>query len=115
MKYLFLPVLIVSLLAGVAFANEPLQLKDENERLNYSYGFQFVETLKREGVKINQDNLLKGIQDALSGVEPQMTQEEMGTVVKEFQREKQLAKLKERQIKKELTRKEGEEFLSANG
>ena len=79
MKYLCVPVLIVALLAGVSFAGEPLQLKDENERLNYSYGFHFAETLKREGVKINEDTLLRGIQDALSGVEPQMTQEEMGT------------------------------------
>jgi FKBP-type peptidyl-prolyl cis-trans isomerase FklB len=115
MKYLCVPVLIVALLAGVSFAGEPLQLKDENERLNYSYGFHFAETLKREGVKINKDTLLKGIQDALSGVEPQLTQEEMDTVVKEFQKQKQLAKLRERRIKKDLTRKEGKEFLAANG
>ena len=115
MKYVFLPVLIVVLLSGVSFAGEPVQLKDENERLNYSYGFQFVETLKREGVKVDEDTLLKGIQDALSGVKPQITQEEMGTIVKEFQKKKQLAKLRERRIKKDLTRKEGKEFLAENG
>ena len=115
MKYVFLPVLIVVLLSGVSFAGEPVQLKDENERLNYSYGFQFAETLKREGVNINKDTFLKGIQDALSGVKPQITQEEMGAVVKEFQKQKQLAKLRERRIKKDLTRKEGKEFLAANG
>jgi FKBP-type peptidyl-prolyl cis-trans isomerase FklB len=115
MKYLCVPVLIVTLLAGTSFAGEPLQLKDENDRLNYSYGFHFAETLKREGVKINEDTLMRGIQDALSGVEPQMTQEEMGTTVKEFQKQKQIAKYRERQIKRDLTRKEGEEFLAANG
>jgi FKBP-type peptidyl-prolyl cis-trans isomerase FklB len=115
MKYILVPVLIACLLLGVSFAGEPVQLKDENERLNYSYGFHFAETLEREGVEINKDTLLKGIQDALSGVKPQITQEEMGTVVKEFQKKKQLAKLRERQIKKDLTRKEGKEFLAANG
>ena len=115
MKYVFLPVLIVVLLSGVSFAGEPVQLKDENERLSYSYGFHFAETLKREGVNINKDTFLKGIQDALSGVKPQITQEEMGAVVKEFQKKKQLAKLRERQIKKDLTRKEGKEFLAENG
>ena len=115
MKYILVPVLIACLLSGISFADEPLQLKNENERLNYSYGFHFAETLKREGVKINEDTLLRGIQDGLSGVEPQLTQEEMGKIVKEFQRKKQLAKLRERRIKKDLTRKEGREFLAANG
>ena len=115
MKYILVPVLIACLLSGISFADEPLQLKNENERLNYSYGFHFAETLKREGVKINEDTLLRGIQDGLSGVEPQLTQEEMGKIVKEFQRKKQLAKLRERRIKKDLTRKQGKEFLAANG
>ena len=114
MKYLFGPVLIVALLAKVSFAGEPLQLKDENEQLNYSYGYQFGDTLKREGVKIDKDVLMKGLLDALSGAEPQLTQEEIGTIIKEFQRKKQLTKYRDRRIKKELTRKEGQEFLAAN-
>jgi FKBP-type peptidyl-prolyl cis-trans isomerase FklB len=115
MKQVFVPVLFVALVAGVSFAGEPVQLKNENERLNYSYGFQIADTLKREGVKIDKDVLIKGLQDALSGVEPQLTREEMGTIIKEFQKKKQLAKYRNRRIKKDLTRKEGKEFLAANG
>ena len=114
-KYMILPALIINLSVGVSFAAETVILKEDNERLNYSYGFQFAETLKRDGVEINEETLLKGIQDALSGVEPQLTQEEMDSTVKEFQKQKQLAKLRERRIKKDLTRKEGKEFLAANG
>jgi len=115
MKYLFVPVLIVALLVGVSFAGEPAKLKDENERLNYSYGFQIADTLKREGVEIDKDVLMKGLQDALSGAKPQLTQEEMGTIIKEFQKKKQFTKYRNRRIKRDLTRKEGQEFLAANG
>jgi len=114
MKYILVSALIAGLLLRVTFAGEPVQLKNENERLNYSYGFQIGDTLKREGVEIDKEALMKGLQDALSGVEPQLTQEEMGTLIKEFQKKKQLAKYKDHRIKRDLTLKEGRDFLAAN-
>lgn len=114
MKNVILTFVIVALVAGVGFGGEPVQLKDENERLNYSYGFQIGDSLKRQGVDINPDVVKKGLEDALSGAEPQLTQEEMRTTLEEFQKKKQLAQHKERQIKKDLTRKEGKDFLATN-
>jgi FKBP-type peptidyl-prolyl cis-trans isomerase FklB len=114
MKYVFVPVLVVALLGGVSFADEPVQLKDENDRVNYSYGFQIGDNLRQKGVTVDTEILMKGIQDALSGAQPLMTQQEIHETLVEFNRQKAAARRAQKQQQKEQYRGEGREFLAAN-
>ena len=82
MKKVIFTFVIVAMLYGVSFAAQMLPLKDENDRLNYSLGFQIGDSLRRQGVKVSPDVLLKGIQDALSASEPLMSLEEMKKTLK---------------------------------
>jgi FKBP-type peptidyl-prolyl cis-trans isomerase FklB len=114
MKYVFVSVIIVALLRGVSFAGEKIEIKDENDRVNYSYGYRIGENLKRQAVKINPEVLMTGIQDALSGVEPRVTQEDMQQTLKEFSKQNVAARKAQERKMAEQYRKEGKEFLAAN-
>jgi FKBP-type peptidyl-prolyl cis-trans isomerase FklB len=106
MKKVIFTFVIVGMLYGVSFAAEMLPLKDENDRLNYSLGFQIGDSLRRQGVKVSPDVLLKGIQDALSASEPLMSLEEMKkTLASERQEKRKMA---------EQYWREGQEFLAKN-
>jgi FKBP-type peptidyl-prolyl cis-trans isomerase FklB len=114
MKYFVIPVIISSLIIGVCFAGEKVQLQDENDRLNYSYGFQIGETLKLQGLNVNLDAMLKGIQDALSGTEPLMTSKEIRETLVEFNKRNLAMRRVEKKQTAERYRGEGREFLAAN-
>lgn len=106
MKSMILPFLIVGMLYGVCSAGEEVELKDENDRLNYSLGFQIGDNLRRQGITVRPDVLVEGIKDALSASEPLMSLEEM---------KKTLASKRQKKTKMtEQIRREGREFLAAN-
>jgi FKBP-type peptidyl-prolyl cis-trans isomerase FklB len=114
MKKWIMPFLIAALLAGVGFAGETVRLKDENDRVNYSYGFQIGDNLKQKGVIVDTEILMKGIQDALSGAQPLMTQKEIHETLVESNRRSATARRAQKQQQKEQYRGEGREFLAAN-
>ena len=114
MKKVILAFLIAALLAGVGFAGETIQLKDENDRINYSYGFQIGDNLKQKGVTVNPEILMKGIQDALTETEPLMTQQEIHETMVEVTRRNAAARRAQKQQQAEGYRGEGREFLAAN-
>lgn len=114
MKNMILGLITVTLLTGVAFANEPSLLKDENEKLSYSYGFQIGESLKHNEVTVSPKVLMQGLQDALSGTQPLMTQEEMRATLQKLQDKMRAAKYAERKKTAEGYRGEGRKFLSEN-
>ena len=115
MKHLIMTALWVALLFTVCSAGEKLELKNENDRVNYSYGFQIGDNLKQKGVTVDTEILMKGIQDALTGAQPLMTQEEIHQTLVEFNRRDAAAKRVQKQQQKERYRGEGREFLAANG
>ena len=114
MKKVVFAFVIWAILYGVIFAGEPLRLKEENDRLNYSYGYQIGENFKQNGINVNMEILIKGIQDALSGAESMMTRTEIHETLVEFNRRKSLARLAEKRQKAEQYRGEGREFLATN-
>ena len=114
MKNMILGLITVTLLTGVAFANEPGLLKDEKEKLSYSYGFQIGESLKHNEVTVNQKVLMQGLQDALSGTQPLMNQEEMRDTLQKLQDKIRAVKYAERKKTAEGYRGEGRKFLSEN-
>ncbi len=96
MKIMLLVVLAIILFAGIASANDRLDLTDQKVQVNYSVGYQVGSDFKRQGMDINPDLLLKGVQDALAGSEPLMNAQEMRTSLMELQKKASAAREEKR-------------------
>jgi len=102
--------------APVAFAaaSEPVSLDDETARINYSLGYQIGGDFKRQGVEMNADAVVKGIEDALSGAEPLMTPGDMHNTLLDLKR-RVVAAQKKSAVERELkTVAEGKQFMEEN-
>ena len=101
-------------LAGVAGAEDALNLEDETTRINYSLGYQIGGDFKRQELEMNPDAVVQGIRDALSGAEPKLTDEEMRATLVEV-KQRIVADQKKRRAERELEMlAEGKKFLEEN-
>jgi len=71
----------VVLLTGLCTACDKTDLNTENDRVNYSVGYQIGGDFKRQAVELSPQALVQGIEDALGDSEPLMTQEEIRTTL----------------------------------
>lgn len=113
-----IPLLIGIALLGAAptfvAAAEPLALDDETARINYSLGYQVGGDFKRQGVEMNAEAIVRGIEDALAGAEPLMKPEDMQATLVELKR-RIVAEEKTRKAERELQQQEeGRKFLEEN-
>jgi FKBP-type peptidyl-prolyl cis-trans isomerase FklB len=68
MKQKLIPVLGACVLAATTlWAEEKIDLKDNQQRISYSLGANIGSDLKRQGLDLNADALARGISDALKG------------------------------------------------
>jgi FKBP-type peptidyl-prolyl cis-trans isomerase len=100
---------------GVCLAGEKPELKNENDRINYSMGHQIGGDFKRQRIDINPELLVRGIEDAVAGKEPLLTQQEMRNTLVDLKKRVVADEQKRRREEAENVRKEGEDFLAANG
>lgn len=91
-------------------------LKTENDKVNYSIGYNYGDMLKEGGLKVNAELFLKGILDGMNGKEKLLTEEEFNKVI-----EKALHDMSKYQMENaEKTKldnkdyKEGAAFLTEN-
>jgi len=73
--------IMVLLLAGLCQAAEKTELKTESEKINYSVGYQIGGDFRSQGVELDRDALVKGIEDAIRKNNPLLTQEEMNATL----------------------------------
>ena len=71
---------------GITYAAETLKLDDNNSRINYSLGYQIGGDFKRQGVEMNAEAVVKGIEDALSGAEPMIDPRAMQATLMDLKR-----------------------------
>jgi FKBP-type peptidyl-prolyl cis-trans isomerase FklB len=117
----FMILLITNLSRAADLPQETGQQSGEKDRISYSLGFQIGSDFKEQSQDIDPTALVKGIEDGLATVEPQISREEMRATLVEMKK-KILARKKEElaareadQLKtKEKYRGEGREFLAAN-
>ncbi|MHB8709474.1 MAG: FKBP-type peptidyl-prolyl cis-trans isomerase N-terminal domain-containing protein [Desulfuromonadales bacterium] len=96
-------------------AAEPLLLKDETDKINYSVGYQIGGDFKKQGVTLNREALLKGIEDAIGGKSPPlMSPLEMQTTLVELKKRILAEQDRQKAAQVEKYRGEGREFLAAN-
>lgn len=110
-------VVCIGLTALVTACNEKekvVKIDTQTNKASYSIGLQFGSQISKIQDMVNQDAIILGFKDGLTGTTPQLTTEEMQTVMQEFQKsmvEKQQAKQKEMATNGKA---EGEKFLAAN-
>jgi len=104
----------VVLLSGVCLADEKTVLKDDNDRVNYSVGYQIGGDFKRQGVELSAEMLVKGIRDAVSGTEPLMTPQEMSQTLLDLKRKILALQKAERKKIADQNLADGKRFLEEN-
>ena len=112
MKHLL--ILSTALFANICVATEPLELDTDTAKTNYSVGYQIGGDFKLEGLEMQPEVVIRGIQDALSDATPLMTPEEMRTTMGELGKRKAEKSTREKYMAKIQYEKEAAEFLAAN-
>ena len=112
MKHLL--ILSTALFAHICVAAEPLDLDTDTAKINYSVGYQIGGDFKLEGLEMQPEVVIRGIQDALSDATPLMTPEEMRTTMGELGKRKAEKSTREKYMAKIQYEKDAVEFLAAN-
>lgn len=112
MKHLL--ILSTALFAHICVAAEPLDLDTDTAKTNYSVGYQIGGDFKLEGLEMQPEVVIRGIQDALSDATPLMTPEEMRTTMGELGKRKAEKSTREKYMAKIQYEKDAAEFLAAN-
>jgi FKBP-type peptidyl-prolyl cis-trans isomerase FklB len=114
MKIKWIAVLGVLFFASLVSAEENLILKDQKDRVSYSYGVDTGMKLKNMPLSINLDLFIMGIKDGLSGAKLLLTEQEIRETLMTVQREITAKSEQEKKAVAEKNKKEGEMFLSEN-
>lgn len=117
-------VALMGLLSSVAvFAQEPASkatppadppLATLKDKASYALGLNIGRNLKKQSMEIDPAVLARGIQHALAGSAPQLTDDEIRQVFAEFQTQLQAAQAKRKKEQGEKNLKEGKAFLEEN-
>jgi len=85
------------------------------EKISYAIGLDIGRDLVEQDIRIEQEILLQGIRDGLSGSEPALAKEEIEAVRKDFLAQQKNRHEEERKQKVQVNQAEEEAFLAANG
>jgi len=103
-------------LSGAVLAAD---LDSDEAAASYGIGFGFASNLlqQTQGLELDVDALVAGVQAAMEGEESELTEEQINTAVQALQQKQQAAMAEmqaERQAEVEATKAEGAEFLAEN-
>jgi FKBP-type peptidyl-prolyl cis-trans isomerase len=92
----------------------PLTLKTQKDKASYAIGLNMGKSMRKDGVDIDPNVLLRGLKDALAGGKTLLTADEAKTAMIALQndlKKKQEAKMA---LAGEANKREGDAFLAAN-
>ena len=107
-------VLSTVIFLGVGFAADNPNVKEEKDKVSYSVGYQVGGDFKRQGVELNPELLVKGVQDAMSGGKPLMTPEEMNKTLVDLKKKIVTAQREEQKKAADKNLADGKKFLESN-
>ncbi len=110
----FAVTLFVTLLSATSLAGDLPNLEDQKDKVSYSLGFQIGGDLKQQNTDIDPDALLKGIEDSMSTVEPQLSREDMRRTLMELKNKIEADQRQQKLVAVETYRGEGREWLAEN-
>jgi UDP-GlcNAc:undecaprenyl-phosphate/decaprenyl-phosphate GlcNAc-1-phosphate transferase len=109
--------LALGLLAAQAFAQEPTVLKTQKDKDSYAIGADLARNLKRRGVSMETEPLLRGMRDVLSGGQLLMAEDDLQETLRAIQneaRQKTIMARKGKAIVADETGEKGAAFLALN-
>jgi FKBP-type peptidyl-prolyl cis-trans isomerase len=115
MKQPCITILIMGLLAAQATsADEPQTLTSQEDKRSYSFGQNIGYNLKRQGVQINLEVLIKGMTDAFFGNKPLLEASEMNKILRAFEQKRRAKQTAAIKALADKNLQEGEKFLAEN-
>lgn len=99
-----------ALVAATGHAKDVVELKNDKQKFSYSVGIQVGQNLKRQNLDYDAKALAQGIQDALAGTTPKLSEAEMRAAMEAVQK-KEIEK-REAAAKKNL--ETGKAYLADN-
>jgi len=73
--------------SGNCAAGEKPDFKGEHARLSYSIGYQVGGDFLRQGQSVDPELVLKGVQDALTGIDPLINSVEMRRILMDLRKD----------------------------
>jgi len=112
----YLPLLAVTLVLLLSFCTpeKKIELKDDKAKESYSVGYQFGQNLKKLETDLDGEVLSVAIQEALSGKESRLSDEEMRAALASLQERTVAAMQASMKEKAQKNLAEGEKFLAEN-
>ena len=104
--------LSLALVAVAASAADPAPLNDEVAKTSYALGYQIGKDVR--GVEIRPEAVTQGLKDAAAGTKPQISPEEIGTLMQKLQQEAETARAKRQVEHLKQAAADGVAFLAEN-
>jgi len=114
MKFRCIAVLAVLVMASLATAQENLILKDQKDKMSYSYGVDAAGKLKSMPLGVNLDLFIMGVKDGLSGGKLLMTEQEIRETLIGLQKELTAKSDEQKKALADKNISEGKAFLAEN-
>lgn len=114
MKMKLVAAAVMGLAMSSSFAADATSLNTDIQKLSYSIGVDLGKNIKKQGIDIDVPAMAKGIEDAMSGAQLQMTDEQMKSTLMQFQKDLMAKRTAQFEKKAEDNKKAGEDFLNAN-
>lgn len=92
-----------------------LLLENQEQKASYSIGLDIGKDIASQKIGLDQDFLVQGLKDGLSGTKPLLTEEDAEAARTAFREKHQTALKKERAEAAKLNKAKGQEFLAQNG
>lgn len=89
-------------------------LPTDKDKVSYSIGLDIGDNLKKNGLDVNPNIFVKGIQDALAGSAPLLTPAQRQEVIAKFKKDFMAKKEAEFKTVSEKNMRDGEAYLAAN-
>ncbi|HEX7928058.1 MAG TPA: FKBP-type peptidyl-prolyl cis-trans isomerase [bacterium] len=89
-------------------------LKTQKDKVSYSIGLDIGKNFKNQGIDVDPNLLARGIRDVLAGNKVLLTEDEVHTVMMEFQTAMREQHAKKQQVSADKNLKDGAAFLETN-
>lgn len=89
-------------------------LSDQKSRISYAIGVTVGSRWKEQGIDVNYEPLMRGLEDGEAGKPKLMTEQEIHDTLAQYQQELMAEQQKKRQEEAEKDKAEGEVFLAKN-
>uniref|UniRef100_UPI0039E1FE96 Outer membrane protein MIP n=1 Tax=Legionella pneumophila TaxID=446 RepID=UPI0039E1FE96 len=86
----------------------------DKDKLSYSIGADLGKNFKNQGIDVNPEAMAKGMQEAMSGAQLALTEQQMKDVLNKFQKDLMAKRTAEFNKKADENKVKGEAFLTEN-